>query len=138
MHHFPDFLSALQNMSKYNTDPDFKTKVLSKASRAILELYGTQNAKVIDKLDFNKLGDQILCETSQYNKSLFEDIQTVLIQEILEEKFLSIDHERIEIRQKKHKPTKFERNDRRRERERLLNKMNEIKNKYLKGESSVY
>lgn len=123
MHHFTDLLSSLRNIEKYMTDPSFKTKVLSKVSRAILEHFGKRHARIVNKAEFRISKDKVLNEIFQYDNSSFLQTQIGLIEEIVDGNFLSIDHERVEIRQKKRKPTKYERNDRRREKENLARKL---------------
>lgn len=115
--HFPKIKASITDIPKYKNDMEFKTKVLSKISRAIVEQFGTSKPSVCDLENFKEFEAEIIDEilrSSKLDEGKFLNIEN-LLKEIKNEEFLTIDSEITERKSKKKNPTKHERNERRAE-----------------------
>lgn len=125
-------MKSLTKLEKYSTDFDFKTKVLSKISRAIEEMFGKQEPSAYSKKAFEDLEEEIKTEifrSSNYNEEIFLQHEKNLLNEIKNEDFLPIDFEKPKEKSKRKNLTKHERNDRKREKEtkiRFTRRLNDV------------
>lgn len=128
-------MKSLQEIAKYNSDMNFKTKTLNKVVRTIEKHFGRMRPFVFNLQTFKAFKNEILSEIENFPH--FKEINFLIHEEkllykISNEIFSKQDEEKIKINKIKAKPTKFERNDKKREEFLKLEKIKHYKNLHAK------
>lgn len=110
--------SSLKNIPKYKSDMNFKSKALIKVSRTI-EYHCGRMRPFIYNVETFKAFETLITDYIQkfphFDENNFIKHEERLVRKIKEEIFTEQDEEKIIIKTKRKKPTKFERNDKRRD-----------------------
>lgn len=119
--HFPRLMLSVKEIASYNVDMKFKSKVLNKITRTLERHHGRMRPFVFNYETFNYFNEEILKTIKRFphvNENIFSH-EKKLIYKIKNGLFSEQDEDKqIKVRHKRKKPTKFERNDKRREEER--------------------